>query len=143
MLAQKSKKSKSSKDSDPYGIGRFILGCFLIPFALVLLWKNERKVVYFTKTMDEGSKAVKSVDADDVDDANELELIHISGTTTNTTDLVDEDFGIVAHDSYRLKRKVEMYQWREIVEAGDSDGGSKKYKYEAAWCEEPIDSRSF
>ena len=115
----------------------------LIPFALVLLWKNERKVVYFTKTMDEGSKAVKSVDADDVDDANELELIHISGTTTNTTDLVDEDFGIVAHDSYRLKRKVEMYQWREIVEAGDSDGGSKKYKYEAAWCEEPIDSRSF
>jgi hypothetical protein len=84
-----------------------------------MLWKNERKVVYFSSTIEAGSKAVKNVEADDIDDANEFELIHVSGTTHNSTDLIDEDFGIVAHDSYRLKRKVEMYQWREIVTTHD------------------------
>ena len=49
------------------------------------------------------------MEADNPDEANELELVHVTGTSTNTTDMTDEDFGIVAHDSYRLKRKVEMY----------------------------------
>mmetsp|Transcript_20677 Transcript_20677/g.27906 ORF Transcript_20677/g.27906 Transcript_20677/m.27906 type:complete len:113 (-) Transcript_20677:1282-1620(-) len=112
MLAEKSKKSKSKSafgDNDYFGIGRFILGCFLIPFSLVLLWKNERKLVYFSRTMDEGEKQCRTVEADDIDEANEYELVHVSGTTTNSNDLVDEDFSIVAQNSYRLKRKVEMY----------------------------------
>ena len=54
--------------------------------------------------------------------------------------ICDNDFAIVAMNSYRLKRKVEMYQWREICKEKD---GKKKYHYESVWCEERIDSNSF
>ena len=115
-LAEKSKSYKSKKsskgafgDNDYFGFGRFIAGCFLIPFSLVLLWKNEGKCVTFAKCMTEGRKLVRTVEADDVDEANEYELVHVSGTTVNSTELIDNDFGIVAYNSYRLKRKVEMY----------------------------------
>ena len=49
------------------------------------------------------------MDCDDPDDANEYELVHMTGTSVNAVEIVDNDFGIVAHNSYRLKRKVEMY----------------------------------
>ena len=81
----------------------------LIPFSLVLLWKNEKKVVTFAKCMTEGRKQVRTVEAEDPDDTNEYELVHVTGTTVNNQEIVDNDFGIVAHNSYRLKRKVEMY----------------------------------
>lgn len=84
-----SKSSSSKKNDDPYGIGSFFLGCFLIPFSLTLLWKNERKLVMFTKVVDQGRKAVKTVDADELDDANEFGLVHTTGSTLNETELVD------------------------------------------------------
>mgnify|MGYP003336048894 CR=1 FL=1 len=59
--------------------------------------------------MEQGCKMVKSIDANDPDDINEFELVHLTGTAVNNTEIVDNDFGIVAHNSYRLKRKVEMY----------------------------------
>ena len=50
-LAQKTTvvTSGGSSDDDPYGIGGFIVGCFMIPFSLVLLWKNEKKIVTYAK----------------------------------------------------------------------------------------------
>lgn len=142
-LAEKSTSRYSSSKKgkgDTLGIGQFIFGCFLLPFSLVLLWKNEKKVVTFAKCMDEGRKAVRTVEADDVDEANEYELVHIKGTTTNSTDISDNDFGIVAHNSYRLKRKVEMYQWSETVHEKDDH---KTYSYEQTWREEPVNSSDF
>ena len=73
VLAQKASSSRSSKstgkaDSDPWGIGRFLAGCVLIPFALVLLWKNEKKVVTFAKCMDQGRELVRTVDCEDPDE---------------------------------------------------------------------------
>ena len=127
---------------DETGIGSFIFGCFLIPFALVLIWKNERKVVMYAKCMAKGREKVRSVDCNEPDEANDFELVHMSGETVNREEVADPDFGVAVSNAYRLRRKVEMYQWREIVERDDSDG-DKKYKYEAAWCEEPIDSSSF
>lgn len=85
----------------------------MIPFALVLLWKNEKKVVTFAKCMDQGRKLVKEVECDNPEDENEFELVHMSGEAVNNTEIVDNDFGIIAHNSYRLRRKVEMFQWRE------------------------------
>ena len=43
----------NKKDDDPWGIGSFFFGCLLIPFSLVLLWKNEKKLVTFAKMNDE------------------------------------------------------------------------------------------
>lgn len=146
LLAQKSSSSSSSSSKgsmskdDPWGIGRFCIGCFLVPFSLVLLWKNEKKVVTFAKCMDLGRKNVRTVDPEDVDGINEFELVHLTGTTTNSTMILDNDLGIVARNSYRLKRKVEMYQWREICHEKD---GKKTFTYDHAWSETPINSNSF
>lgn len=112
----------------------------MIPFALVALWKNERKVVMFAKCMEQGRKHVRSVDCEDPDDANEFELVHLTGETVNNMQICDNEFAIVAMNAYRLKRKVEMYQWRETCKEKD---GKKKYSYESVWCEERIDSNSF
>ena len=67
-----SEKSSSFSTNDPYGIGGFILGCFLIPFSLVLLWKNERKVVMYTRVIDQGRQEVRTVDCEKLDDANDF-----------------------------------------------------------------------
>lgn len=90
--------------------------------------------------MTEGRKQVRTIESDDIDEANEYELIHVTGTTTNSSDISDPDFGIIAQNSYRLKRKVEMYQWREIVK---KDGDDTHYRYEETWSEDPIDSTKF
>ena len=111
-MAQKQSRFRmetKSSSNDDLGIGGFIAGCCLIPFALVLLWKNEKKLVTFSKFMNEGRKAVREINCENVDDANELELVHMTGTAINIVELVDQDFGIKVPNSYRLKRKVEMY----------------------------------
>ena len=75
---------KAKKQSDPFGIGGFFAGCTLIPFALVLLWKNEAKVVTFAKCISDGRKAcLQNMDPEDPDEANEFELVHLNGTTEN------------------------------------------------------------
>lgn len=136
------KSSNSSKSNDELGIGSFIAGCFLIPFALVLLWKNEKKLVTFSKFMTEGRKAVREINCESVDDTNEFELVHMTGTAINMVELLDSEFGIKVPNSYRLKRKVEMYQWKEHCHE-DEDTNKKSYSYEQVWSEERINSAIF
>ena len=63
--------------------------------------------------------------------------MHTSGNAVNPDEIKDRDFGIVAQNSYRLKRKVEMYQWREIARTEDE---RTVYSYEKVWSETAIDS---
>ena len=76
-----------------------------------------------------------------MDDANELELVHMTGTAINMVELVDQDFGIKVPNSYRLKRKVEMYQWKEHCR--EDDEWRKSYHYEQVWSEDRINSATF
>ena len=66
--------------------------------------------------------------------------MHIAGRTYNKVDLSDHDFGVVAQDSYRLKRKVEMYQW---IETYKQEKDKAYYTYAKVWSETPIDSSKF
>ena len=45
----------------------------------------------------------------DVTTAQENDLVCVSGNAFSKIDLFDRDFGVVAEDSYRLKRRVEMF----------------------------------
>ena len=49
------------------------------------------------------------MDCEDPDEQHEFELVHTVGSSENRDEIEDPDFGIIARDSYRLKRKVEMY----------------------------------
>ena len=57
--------------------------------------------------------------------------------------MVDQEFGVVAKDSYRLRRFVEMLQWTETWVEAKSDGEESHYTYTKEWSAEPIDSRKF
>ena len=72
-----------------WGIGEFIFGLFLIPFSMVLLWKNEAKLVTYLKLLTKGKEAVKTLDCENPDDANEFDLAHMTGTTVNTDEIED------------------------------------------------------
>jgi len=128
--------------SDPWGIGRFVAGCIMIPFALVLLWKNEKKLVTYAKCMEKARADCTNANNKDLSEANNFKLVHTSGKSENKTELVDNEFGIVAENSYRLKRIVEMYQWRQEKITG-KDGAPDRYTYSQQWCSSPIDSSNF
>ena len=44
---------------------------------------------------------------------NELCLVHTKGCSVNEEVLEDKEFGVQVANSYRLNRKVEMFQWVE------------------------------
>lgn len=125
--------SSSKKNSDdPFGIGAFICGCIMIPFTLVFLWKNEKKIVTYAKCMDRAEKDVSSVDCNNVSEDNNYKLVHTGGKAINNTELVDNQFGVSVENSYRLKRIVEVYQW---VETQTKKDDKIQYYYNQRWSQ--------
>ena len=99
------------KTDDSYGIALMILGFLLIPFSQIVLWKNEQRAVKFAYLLSRAQKACIIGNINSAESENMDKLIHLAGITKNHVNLCDRDFSVVAQDSYRLKRKVEMYQW--------------------------------
>ena len=67
----------------------FVVGLILIPFAVVMLWKNEKKLVTFRKCMGQGRDECKSIHNTDLNDENDWKLVHAHGETNNENDLED------------------------------------------------------
>ena len=92
-LAEKttvSRRTSSSKSNeDKYGIGAFVLGCIMIPFSLVLLWKNEKKLVTYAKVIEEARSECVTIEADTPADENDFKLVHCMGTTENAEEITD------------------------------------------------------
>lgn len=89
----------------------FCFGCFLIPFAFALLWKNEKKLVTYSRCISLAKKECINIDCDRPIEDNDMALVHCKGKTTNKVECTDTTFGTSVTDSYRLIRSVEMYQW--------------------------------
>ena len=56
VLAQSESTAQATNSDDPFGIGAFIMGCVIIPFTMVFLWKNEKKIVTYARVMDKAAK---------------------------------------------------------------------------------------
>jgi hypothetical protein len=96
-------------------MGGLFIGFLLIPFSLVCLWKNEKKIVKYHKIIVKAQDSCKkNTNSDEVKDENDLELVHVKGKAVNDQVITDKDFGVKAKNSYRLIRTVEMYQTTEI-----------------------------
>ena len=78
---------------DAWGLGSFFFGCTLIPFSLVLLWKNEKKIVTFAKLIYEARKECITVEADTPKDENDYKLVHCIGEAINKEEITDLAFG--------------------------------------------------
>lgn len=125
-----------------------LVGLVLIVVAFVVLIWNEKNSVETAKALQEGLGIVVSISTAAVDPTNEGKLVHVSGQATTTEILTDKDFGIATR-ALKLKRKVEMLQWREDKkeesqkEVGGSETKRTTYTYSKVWSETPIDSTRF
>ena len=79
--------SSSSGDDDP--IAAFIFGILLFPFSVVLLWKNEKKLVTYKKILKAAREACHSVVSEAPKNMHNLELVCCQGVTKNPEPLID------------------------------------------------------
>lgn len=126
-----------------------LFGFVLFLIAFPLLFWNEGRAVKQAQAITEGRGAVVSVSSDKVDPANQGKLVHMSGRATAEGLLQDDEFGVSADGAIRLRRSVEMYQWKQDSKSekrkklGGGEETVTTYTYQKVWSDEPIDSSSF
>lgn len=125
-----------------------VIGLILFLIAFPLLFWNEGRAVKRAKSLTEGSNIVVSVPANSINPENKGELIHVTGKADTEATLTDPVFGVSAN-ALKLKRTVEMYQWKESTETKTETkvgGGEEKvttYSYNKTWSDRHIDSEDF
>jgi len=125
-----------------------VVGLILFAVAFPLLFWNEGRAVKRYKTLKKGSGAVVAVTSDSVDEANAGKLIHMTGKADTDATLTDPVFGVSAN-GLKLKRVVEMYQWKETSQSkskkkvGGGKTTTKTYSYSKTWSDKPISSANF
>lgn len=125
-----------------------LVGLAMFIAAFPVLFLNEGRAVKTEKSLEEGQGAVISVKSDAVDPANEKKLVHLSGPAATTETLADAEFGVSAN-AIKLRRSVEMYQWKEKEESktekstGGSSTTTKTYTYDKDWSDDVISSADF
>lgn len=125
-----------------------LVGIVMVIAAFPLLFWNEGRAVRTAKSLDEGSGAVVTTPSERVDPAHEGKLVHTTGRAKSTATLSDPEFGVSA-TAIALKRKVEMYQWKESSKSETKNklgGGTETvntYTYAKEWSESLQDSGKF
>jgi hypothetical protein len=125
-----------------------VIGLVLFIAAFSILFWNEGRAVKRYKTLNEGAGSVISLPEARVLPENEGKLVHVSGKAV-TDDIVTDTTFDVAVNAIKLKRKVEMYQWKEIKKSRTEKkvGGGKKtvtkYSYSRNWSSSLINSSNF
>ena len=117
-----------------HAVPRLAAGFLLVPSAVAMLFWNEGHERAAASALAEGEGIVISVSATAADPRNEGGLIHVSAPPRVPEPLTDPDFGVTVPGAVRLRRQVEMYQWRETGRA---------HTPQREWSGQAIDSRHF
>ena len=126
-----------------------VIGLIGIVAAVVLLYWNEGRAVDAATALAEGAGSVISAPASPLGPSRDGRLVHVMGTAEAAADARDPALGITAPGLLRLRRVVEMYQWKEYqrtetnTELGGSETKRTTYEYRKIWTERPIPSDSF
>jgi hypothetical protein len=125
-----------------------IVGLVLFMAAFPVLFLNEGRAVRRNKTLNEGAGILIRVPEARVMSENDGKLVHVSGLAATDEIVADPEFE-VAVNAIKLKRKVEMYQWKESKKSKTKKklgGGKKKvtiYSYSKSWSTNLINSGNF
>lgn len=125
-----------------------LFGLLLFAGSFLLLAWNEGRSVRTARALTELKGTVVTVEADRVDEKHEGRPVHLTGNATTDQTLADDAFAVTA-SAIKLRRSVEMYQWREDKkqETREKVGGGTEtrttYTYEKHWSNSPIDSTRF
>lgn len=98
---------KSKGKGGPFG--EFILGCFLIGFALPMVWMNERRDVKTYKVIAKGKEVAQEIDCNEPSDSNNHALVRASGRASTQIEVTDPSFGYVRADTVKIRRSIEVY----------------------------------
>lgn len=125
-----------------------LFGLILFIAAFPLLFWNEGRAVERFKTLEEGQGAMISLSSAEIDASADGKLVHTNGLAEPRGELRDPQFPVAA-TAIKLKRKVEMYQWRESSNSEEQKklgGGTETvttYSYDKGWSESHNDSGGF
>lgn len=125
-----------------------LAGLALFVFGFPLLWWNEGLAVRAARAYGEGASEVVSVDPEAVDPRHEGRLVHVTGVATTGEMIRDPQFGVSVR-ALRLRRTVEMYQWRDETRSGEPTsppGGGERVPSSTSskvWSERLVDSTGF
>ena len=124
-------------------------GLLLFALGIVGLAWNEGRAVRSAKGLAEGASAVVQIPPDATySQANQGKLVHLQGRAHSPQSLQDPQFAIQV-EALRLRRQVEMLQWRERTESktktvvGGGTETTTTHHYEKIWSDRLIDSQSF
>jgi hypothetical protein len=129
-------------------IGGVLIGILLFLVSFPLLFWNEGRAVQTARSLEEGASNVVTVGADKVEPGNDGKLVHVSGMAATKETLADPQFGVSAN-AIRLRRIVEMRQWKEESESkkvkklGGKEVTETVYTYTEVWSPKLIDSTKF
>jgi hypothetical protein len=132
-------------------IGSFVgalMGFVLFFAAFPILWGNEGRSVERIRSLDQAQKLVVEASSVSIDPDNDGKLVHLTGRATTASVLSDRSFG-VNESALKLKRVVEMYQWKEVkkTETINNIGGSQTkqttYSYHKVWSSSLVNSSRF
>ncbi len=96
-----------------------------VVLLLVALVATEAYKANWEQALKDTVKSCVEADCAKIAPANNGKVVHLSGDSTATEVLRDEDFG-VAEKAVAIKRKTLKYQWKET----SSEGSSTTYDYE-------------
>ncbi|MDF3127903.1 TMEM43 family protein [Kiritimatiellaeota bacterium B1221] len=125
-----------------------VFGFVIFGLGIWLLWWNEHRAVRDYKEINDVRNNVVSVSSDSISPMNEGLPVHVSGKA-RTPDVLKDKFFEVEANAIRLRRKVEMYQWKERIESSTKKkvgGGTETTEtpvYEKIWSEQLISSQNF
>jgi len=126
-----------------------VFGLILVGGAFVALWFNEGRSVRRYQDLSDGKGKVIAVSSEKIDAGNNGKLVHFSGRTSAGSTPTDTTFGVRAEGALKLRREVEMYQWKESTSSStrNKTGGgtetTKTYSYDKVWSAELIRSDTF
>src|SRR3954470_3963631 len=95
---------------------KVVIGILLMVSAFPMLFWNEGRAVRMAESLGEGRGIAVSVPSDKADPQNDGKLVHTTGRAKTADTVADPVFG-VSVNALALRRKVEMYQWKETSES--------------------------
>ncbi len=125
-----------------------LLGIVLFVIAFPLLFWNEGRAVKTAKGLKEGLASVVSIDPGRIDPQHDGKLVHLSGEAV-THDILEDPTFPVSLNAMKLKRDVEMYQWKESTSSktrkklGGGEETVTEYSYSKVWSNSHINSVNF
>jgi hypothetical protein len=126
-----------------------LFGIVFVVGSIVLIYWNEGRAVEALTALNQAASQLVETNAAAVDAQVNGKLVHLSGMMETSAPARDSLLGVGAPGLLRLKRQVEMYQWKEEqkTETEKNLGGSETkkttYTYHKEWSGTPIDSGRF